>query len=205
MAATTRASIMWATLQQTKHFARGKMMVGPAGLIGKWKTMTNNIASTMDFNLLGMPSDIAGTAAILPSLPPTPPFKTPPKRPRELDQLGDKRQYKKGGSQGVQDDQKYAMIVHSIIKEKLTPIVPKTLALKKLIAFANIRRIEDIFPGIHICVNGAIKGNCPFQNCPKIHDGTRVTNDMAKTVVSLLSKVIQNPTLIQNQHNNYRG
>ena len=52
MAATTRASIMWATLQQTKHFARRKMMVGPAGLMGEWKTMTNNITSTMDFNLL---------------------------------------------------------------------------------------------------------------------------------------------------------
>jgi hypothetical protein len=52
VAATTRASIMWATLQQTKHFARRKMMVGPAGLMGEWKTMTNNITSTMDFNLL---------------------------------------------------------------------------------------------------------------------------------------------------------
>jgi hypothetical protein len=32
---------MWATLQQTKHFARGKRTVGPTtGLIGEWKMMT---------------------------------------------------------------------------------------------------------------------------------------------------------------------
>jgi hypothetical protein len=143
MAATTRASIMWATLQQTKHFARGKMVVGPAGLMGEWKTMTNN------FNLLGMPSDIAGTQEqILPALPPPIkiPYPTLPKRPREHEPWGEEKQHKKGGKQGVHDDVKYTMIIHPLIKEKLTPLVPKTVPIKKLLQIANIRSVQDIFP-----------------------------------------------------------
>jgi hypothetical protein len=209
MAATTRASIMWATLLQTKHFARGKMVVGREGLIGEWKTMTNNIASTMNINFLGMPSDIAGTAQILPALPPPIKALYPalPKRPRggEHEPWGEERQHKKGGKPSGHDDVKYAMIVHPLIKEKLTPLVPKTVPIKKLLEIAGIRRTQDIFPGTNICVNGAIKGSCIYQQCKNIHDGTRVTDDMAKTAISLLDKVIQNPHLIQHSSNYARG
>jgi hypothetical protein len=159
--------------------------------------MTMIIGNTMDFNLLGMPSDIAGKVP----LPPTP-ATTPAKRPREPAQKGGYKQTtsKKGGSY-EKEDPKYSMTVHLIINVKLTPFVPQGCALAKFMNINNIKSVRDIFPNTTICVNGAIKGYCcPFQNRPHIHDGSKVTDDMAKTVVSLTTKVIQNPALLQNQY-----
>ena len=109
--------------------------------------MTNNIASTMNINFLGMPSDIAGTAQILPALPPPikAPYPTHPKRPRggEQESWGEEKQHKKGGKPSGHNDDKYVMIVHPLIKEKLTPLVPKTVPIKKLLEIANIRRTQE--------------------------------------------------------------
>jgi hypothetical protein len=81
------------------------------------------------------------------------------------------------------------MIVHPIIKEKLTPIVPKILPLKKLIMAANIRSIEDIFPGINICVNGGfplfLQSKLSFTACSNIQVACFSIMGILRCVISL--------------------
>jgi hypothetical protein len=188
MATTTLASIMWAVYKQTKRFAAGKM-TGNEAMVAEWECMAQHITCKQNFCLLEVPVSIAGTAI-------------------EIDMDKDKKDKKrKKGEEdtGVPEKPKppkkvrLKMEIHPLIKKELTDALPRRFSVKNLCRVCDIKGVNHVFPGTNLCLQGALKGFCPFPTCDRVHDGSLVTDELATKAVSLFDPFLKDPSILNSR------
>ena len=163
------------------------LMVGNEAIMAEWTLMTNTIkGGGQNFRLLAVPLDISGA---------TPPTLEPDKNNKRKDNGKDNEEPKE--KKTPKKKGKVTVDIHPVIKAKITSVLPNNLNLKKLCQVCNIAKVAHFFPRTDICVFGALKGYCPYNTCPNSHDATKVTDEMAETVVQLLDPFIRDPSLLK--------
>ena len=184
MASTTLASIMWAVYKQTKRFAMGQMK-GDEAMVAEWECMAQHITCKQNFNLLEVPVSIAGTEA------------------QETDTEKAKSKRKKGdddasapGPPKVPKKVRLKMEIHPFIKKDLTDALPRRFSVKNLCKICDIKGVNHVFPGTNLCLQGALKGFCPFPSCDRVHDGALVTDDLATKALNLFDPFLKDPSLL---------
>lgn len=179
----TLASIMWAVYKQTKKFAMGQMK-GEDGLVDEWICMLHSIKWKQNFTSVEIPAEISGR--IVEKV-----YESPSKKSKQ------DAPAKGGGPKLAHSPTK--MKIHPIIKEKLSDSLPEKFSIKKLAQACEIKDINTIWPDSRICLQSAIKGTCPFNNCRHSHDSNLVTDEMAKRMVMLFGPYLKDPSILKVQ------
>ena len=183
MATTTLASIMWAVYKQTKRFALGQMH-GNEAIVAEWACMAQHITCKQNFNLLEVPVSISGTDNPDPDQKP---LKS--KRKKDDDDTGEKEKPTKRV--------RLKMEIHPFIKKDLTDALPRRFSVKNLCNVCDIKGVNNVFPGTNLCLQGALKGFCPFPSCDRVHDGQLVTDDLATKALSLFDPFLKDPSILK--------
>ena len=188
VAPSTLAAIMWVIFQQSRHFAQGNMLGTKTKYTLEWKVMLLSIKSTSDFTLLNCPASIAGNKPT-PSLPMDAGTPLGTQRRLEGEQGGQPR-----GSPSKSG--KHGMEIHPLIKKHIAKILPPKITVSEICKLCNTLA-NKIFPGTQVCVNGALKGYCGYQQCYNKHDTYLITDKLTKIAVNVLNPIIKDPKIMQ--------
>ena len=186
MSAQSKASIMWALLLQSRHFANGKMDGGPNSLTNQFAAMMNAIKGRQAYVNVEVP----------PAL-----YRTKPKNEGQGNGGGNgsgKSDKPKEGD-GDKPEKKFVAMQrpnqHPKLKEKLKFLqdLPRRPNMGQICKPCKIAP-QDLFPDRpDRCIRAAILGWC-HDKCPHSHD--TVTDAEAEVVLEKLKPIIDNNKLI---------
>ena len=191
----TRASILWITMLQSRHFAAGKMD-GPKGVLAAFTHMSNNIKTL----------SLVEHGDVPPSLyNPTPSTKTvtfnlPPSTSNQNKRHADNNYHSnnnKRANRGLTKEEVKAFY-HPIIKEAFRPLADLKPCpyISTICKAANIAS-GDLFPNHpKLCLKAQLWGTCK-PNCE--HEHKKVSDNKAKEMINKVQSVLNDPSSLKNK------